>query len=107
MSRMKEKRLVTERQRYYNMISKKYFKLILEDIVNDESENDKALMEKSLIGAMAMIELDCIADMKNEALSKEKTKKHYLEYTKLAQRSKLAIRDDVKRFIDRIKQYCL
>ena len=105
MGKIKSGTTVPEKQYFYNIISRRTFKFILDDFIDLESSNDKALMEKVLIGAMSAIILDCTADVKNDDLNLEKTKKHYLEYSKIAQKANLD-RADIKEFVLKIESLC-
>lgn len=107
---MTKSKMIPEKQYYHNIVSKKKFKDTLDFFLANESAdvpaNDKLLMEKLLIGTLAAVELDCIADLKNNVLNLSKTKKHYLDYAKIAKRSKLD-REDIQEFICRIEKHCL
>ena len=106
MGKIKSGTTVPEKQYFHNIISRRTFKFVLDDFIDLESSNDKALMEKVLIGAMSAIILDCTADVKNVDLKLEKTKKHYLEYSKIAQKANLD-RADIKEFVLKIESLCL
>lgn len=104
MSTINQSALISK-QYYHNIITKQMFKLIVKDFSDKDSSNDKTLMEKVFIGAMAAITLDCIADVKHKELNIEKTKKHYLEYVKIARKSNID-REDVRLFISEIENLC-
>lgn len=102
-------KLVPAKQYYYNILSKDKFKDILSFCLVTEHESDIKLVEQLLAGALAAVELDCIADINNKELDVTLTSQHYLDYVKIANeaiRISRADREDVREFIDRISKLC-
>ena len=101
--------LVPETIKFYNILSKEKFKSILKFCLHKDNEHDKRLVEQLLAGALAAVELDCIADINDEALDAELTGQHYLEYVEIANeviRTSRTEREDVRAFVDRISKLC-
>lgn len=100
---------VPAKQVYYNFLSQEKFKSILTFCLREDNEYDKKLVEQLLVGALAAVELDCIADINNEELNAELTGQHYLEYVEIANeaiRTSMTDREDAREFINRISKLC-
>lgn len=74
---------VPEKQIYNNIFSKKMFKAVLEHCLGNPA-GDPRLEENLLPGALAAVELDCVADLKNTELNALMAKQHYLEKATLS-----------------------
>ena len=101
-------RLVPETIIYHNILSKEKFKTILKFCLREDNEHDKKLVEQLLAGALAAVELDCIADI-NEDLDAELTSQHYQEYVSIVNeviRITRTDREDLREFINRITKLC-
>lgn len=99
---------VPEKQIYNNIFSKKMFKAVLEHCLGNPA-GDPRLEENLLPGALAAVELDCIADLKNTELNALMTKQHYLEYVKITDNAVEKTGSnhlEVRNFINRMNQYC-
>lgn len=94
---------------YHNILTKDKFKDILEFCLSEDNEFDVNLVEQLLAGALAAVELDCIADVRDENLDAELTAKHYLKYIEIAGeaiRTGGADREDIRAFMNRINKLC-
>lgn len=101
--------VVPKKFEYHNIFSKAKFKSVLEFCLCKEHGCDVKLVEQLLAGALAAVELDCIADMENEELETEFTSQHYLEYVEIANeviRDSKTDRENIREFVDRISKLC-
>lgn len=100
---------IPKTQIYNNYLSTKKFKDILACCCKHESGKKAQLIEQMIIGALASVELDCIADLENEELDANLTKEHYKQYIQIAndvmQENGLS-NEEVRNFICRMKKYC-
>lgn len=102
-------KIVPVKQIYHNIFSKRKFKDILEYCLREDNHSDKKLVEQLLAGALAGVELDCIADINNEKGDAKLTGQHYLGYVEIANeaiRTSRTEREDVRAFVDRISKLC-
>ncbi len=100
---------IPKTQIYYNFFSTKKFKDVLTCCCKRESGKKAQLIEQVLIGALAAVELDCIADLENEELDANLTTEHYKQYIQIAndvmEENGLS-HEEVRNFICRMKKYC-
>jgi hypothetical protein len=87
--------VVPKKFEYHNIFSKAKFKSVLEFCLCKDHGCDVKLVEQLLAGALAAVELDCIADMESEELETEFTSQHYLEYVEIANEVIQVISEDV------------
>ena len=101
--------IVPAKQKYYNIFSKEKFKSVLNYYLREDIQCDRKLADQVLVGALAAVELDCIADMENKELEAELTSQHYLDYVEIANKAicdSKTDREDVREFVDRISKLC-
>ena len=109
MGNVNPMRIVPVKQVYHNIFSKEKFKSVLGFCLSKDHGSDVKLVEQLLVGALAAVELDCIADMEDKELEAELTRQHYLGYVKIANEVICASktdREDVREFVDRISKLC-
>ena len=101
--------IVPAKQKYYNVFSKEKFKSVLNYYLREDIQCDRKLADQVLVGALAAVELDCIADMENKELDAELTSQHYLDYVEIANeaiRDSKTDRENIREFVDRISKLC-
>ncbi len=109
MGNVNPMRIVPVKQVYHNIFSKEKFKSVLGFCLSKDHGNDVKLVEQLLVGALAAVELDCIADMEDKELEAELTSQHYLDYAEIANKAicdSKTDREDVREFVDRISKLC-
>ena len=102
-------KFVPEMIKYHNILSKEKFKSILEHCLCQDHNSNIKLIEQLLVGALAAVELDCIADINDDRGDPELKSQHYLEYVEIANEVICASktdREDVREFVDRISKLC-
>ena len=101
--------LVPRKIEYHNIFSKAKFKSVLEFCLSKDHGSDVKLVEQLLVGTLAAVELDCIADLDNQELEAELVSQHYLDYVEITNeviRDSETDRVDVREFVDRISKHC-
>jgi spore maturation protein CgeB len=101
--------LVPRKIEYHNIFSKAKFKSVLEFCLSKDHGSDVKLVEQLLVGTLAAVELDCIADLDNQELEAELVSQHYLDYVEITNeviRDSKTDRVDVREFVDRISKHC-
>lgn len=101
--------LVPRKIEYHNIFSKAKFKSVLEFCLSKDHGSDVKLVEQLLVGTLAAVELDCIADLDNQELEAELVSQHYLNYVEITNeviRDSKTDRVDVREFVDRISKLC-
>lgn len=102
-------KIIPVKQVYHNLFSKEKFKRVLDYYLREDIQCDRKLANQVLVGALASVELDCIADLDNKELYAELTSQHYLDYAEIANeaiRVSKTDREDVRKFVDRISKFC-
>lgn len=109
MGNVNPMRIVPVKQVHHNIFSKEKFKSVLEFCLRKNHDSNDKLIEQLLVGALAAVELDCIADLEDENMHADLTSQHYLSYVGIAKkviRTSKTEREDIREFVDRISKLC-